>query len=274
MLQQKLQCLKKILSKGGPSLVAFSGGVDSCLLLHVAVEVLGNRVVALTAASPSMPGKALEHAASFARRFAIEHLVVNSKEVEDPNYIKNPTNRCFFCKDELYSLCEKVREERGLKFVYDGTILDDLSEHRPGLKAQEKHGVRSPLVEAEFTKLDIRELSKGFNIDGWERPASPCLSSRFPVGISISPERLKMVEEFEDFLHSLGFVECRVRFYESLAKIEFDRDLISKSFSSPYRELILDKGKLLGFKHVAIDIDGYRRGSLTNHLVNIEIEGI
>lgn len=270
MRQQKLDRLKKILFDGGPSLVAFSGGVDSSFLLHVAAEVLGSEVIAMTAYSPSMPIKALEYAVSFVKELRIEHLVINSKETEDPNYIKNPENRCFFCKDELYRLCEGIKNERGLSFIYDGTILDDLSEHRPGLKAQEKHRVRSPLVEAELSKAEIRAWSLEFNIEGWDRPASPCLSSRFPVGISISPERLKMVEDFEDFLHSLGFSQCRVRFYETLAKVEIDRDLMLNALTSPCREKILDKGKSLGFKHVAIDIDGYRRGSLTNHIVNIE----
>lgn len=268
--KEKLEKLKEALIQGGPCLIAYSGGVDSSFLLHVAVEVLKDRALALTAVSPSMPEKALKEAISFCKFLSVEHILVNSNEVNNPSYAQNPHNRCFYCKDELFRICDEFSSKRGVDLIYDGTNLDDLGEHRPGLEAAKKYGIRSPLVEAGLTKEEIRVFSKEMGIAGWDKPASPCLSSRFPAGISITPERLKQVEKLEEYLYDLGFAECRVRFYEGMAKIELNRDLIYKAVTSPLREKIVSRASELGFQQVTIDPQGYRRGSLTEQLVKID----
>ena len=262
--EEKLKKLKEIIKEGGPCLIAFSGGIDSFFLLHVAAEVLPNQVLALTGISASIPKAAVEEAKEMVKILPVQHLCLDSKEVENPSYAKNPANRCFFCKEELFRICREESQRRNITTIYDGTNFDDLQEHRPGLLAAKQCGIRSPMVEVKLTKDEIRRLSKDRGIKGWAKPASPCLASRFPTGVAISPARLKKVEEFETFLRSLGFEECRVRFFDSMARIEVLPDMVTKVTLPPIRQAIVSKGVSLGFSTVAIDLEGYRRGKLNS----------
>ena len=207
-LDAKLERMRAVFAPMRSLIVAFSGGVDSTFVLKVAHEVLGDSVLALTTTSPTMPDEDRESALAMARLIGARHLIVESNELEIPGYSANPINRCYLCKHNLFTVCEAKAAELGIDEIVDGLNLDDLHDYRPGMQAASEKRVRHPLVEAEMTKADVRELSRAMGLPTWDRPASPCLSSRFPYGTEITPEGLRRVSEGEKLLHSMGFRDC------------------------------------------------------------------
>lgn len=265
-MDAKLEQLKRALREANRVLIAFSAGVDSTFLLKIAHMVLGDGAVALTASSPTAPPGELEAAQRFTTELGIRHIVPHSHELSNPSFVQNPANRCFFCKDELYKICQEQAERLGIGTIMDGTNLDDLHDHRPGLKAAKSWGVRHPLVEAEMTKSDIRRYSHELNLPTWDKPSSPCLSSRFPYGTEISLERLKQIAACELLLKELGFREFRVRYHGDLARIEVSPEEIDRMFETATRQAIVAKFKQFGFRYVSLDLQGYRTGSMNEGL--------
>ena len=265
-MDPKLERLNDLLRQTEGVLVAFSAGVDSTFLLKVAHTALGERAVALTAASPTAPPGELEAAKEFAAILGCRHVVLDSHELANPSFQQNPVNRCFFCKDELYRICHEQADRLGIGVVVDGTNLDDLKDHRPGLKAAKEWGIRHPLVEAEMTKDDIRRYSRELGLPTWDKPSSPCLSSRFPYGTEINLERLKQIGACELFMKGLRFREFRVRYHGDLARIEVAANEFDRLFEKETREAIIGKFKEVGFSYVSLDLQGYRTGSLNEVL--------
>jgi uncharacterized protein len=265
-MDAKFSQLNEILRQAGPVLVAFSAGVDSTFLLKAAHLALGDEVVALTASSASVPPGELEEARNFAAGLGCRHIILDSHELDNPAYAQNPVNRCFFCKDELYRICREQADQLGFTTIFDGTNLDDLTDHRPGLQAANQWRVRHPLVEAGMTKADIRRYSRDLALPTWEKPSSPCLSSRFPYGTAIDLEKLKKVGTCETFLKGLGFREFRVRYHGDLARIEVNQNEIERLFDKAIREAIVKRFKEVGFCFVSLDLQGFRSGSLNEGL--------
>ena len=261
-MDAKFQRLTQLLGESDRLLVAFSAGVDSTFLLKAAHMTLGARAVALTASSPTVPPGELEAAKNFAESLGCRHIVVDSHELSNPAFADNPVNRCFFCKDELYRLSRAEADKLGIPTIVDGTNLDDLKDHRPGLKAADEWGIRHPLVEVEMTKHDIRRYSRELDLPTWDKPSSPCLSSRFPYGTAIDLERLRKVGACEVFLKELGFREFRVRFHGDLARIEVAQSEMDRLFDKPLRDAIVERFKALGFNFISLDLQGFRSGSL------------
>lgn len=258
--------MKEILGESAGLLVAFSGGVDSTFLLKVAHLVLGERAVGLTAASPTAPPGELEAAGELARLIGCRHIVISSHELDNPAFTQNPVNRCYFCKDELYRIARLQADHLEITTVVDGTNLDDLKDHRPGLKAAKEWRVRHPLVEAEMTKEEIRRYSRELALPSWNKPAIACLSSRFPYGMEINKERLQKIAACERFLQELRFREFRVRYHEELVRIEVAPEEIDRFFEPGTREAIVGKFKEIGFSFVSLDLQGYRMGSMNEPL--------
>jgi uncharacterized protein len=265
-MDAKFERLTELLRRDDSLLVAFSAGVDSTFLLKAAHLALGEKAVAFTAASPSMPPGELDAAKDFAAALGCRHIVLDSHELENPSYSQNPANRCFFCKDELYRIGRGEADKLGIPFIADGTNLDDLQDYRPGLKAADQWGVRHPLVEAEMTKEDIRRYSRALGLPTWDKPSSPCLSSRFPYGTEIDLERLKKIGACELFLRQRGFREFRVRFHGDLARIEAAPREMDRLWESKTRDAIVKRFKEVGFKYVSVDLQGFRSGSLNEAL--------
>ncbi|MBM4261254.1 MAG: ATP-dependent sacrificial sulfur transferase LarE [Deltaproteobacteria bacterium] len=265
-MDAKYQQLEAILHKARRALIAFSAGVDSTFLLKVAHDTLGSRAVALTASSASVPPGELESAKAFVQQLGCQHIVLDSHELDNPFYAQNPVNRCFFCKDELYRICREEADKIGIETIFDGTNLDDLKDHRPGLKAAEQWHVQHPLVEAEMTKDDIRRYSRALDLPTWNKPSSPCLSSRFPYGTAIDLAKLKRVGACEIFLKEKGFREFRVRYHGDLARIEVAQTELDRLFDKDLRSAIVEKFKAVGFKYISLDLQGFRSGSLNEGL--------
>jgi uncharacterized protein len=265
-MDAKLKHLQHTLRETDGLIVAFSAGVDSTFLLKIAHMVLGERAIALTASSPTAPPGELEAAKEFAAGLGIRHLVLDSNELANPSFTQNPANRCFFCKDELYRICRDQADSLGIATIVDGTNLDDLRDHRPGLKAAKEWGVRHPLVETEMTKDDIRRYSRELNLPTWDKPSSPCLSSRFPYGTEIDLERLKKIGACELFLKELGFREFRVRYHGDIARIEVAQNEFQRLLEKATRDAIVQKFKQIGFLYVGLDLQGYRTGSMNESL--------
>jgi len=258
----KLDRLRQRLASYESALVAFSGGVDSSFLVRVAHDVLGARLTALTSVSPTNPEADTAEAVRLARGLGVRHVVVESNELEVPGYAANPTNRCYLCKDRLYDVCAAAARERGIAAILDGVNVDDLADYRPGLRAADEHGVRHPLVEANLRKAELRELSRALGLATWDRPASPCLSSRFPYGTAITVERLRMVARSEDALHALGFREVRVRFHGDVARIEVGRAELPRLLDPAVGARAAEAVRAAGFRSVTVDPEGFRSGSL------------
>jgi uncharacterized protein len=259
-LEIKLARLEAILAEMGGVVIGMSGGVDSVLLAKVAHEVLGERALAVTADSPSLPRRELREAAEQARLAGIRHLVIKTSEVEDPQYAANPTNRCYFCKSELFSRLGALAAERGLRWVAYGENIDDLGDHRPGAQAAAERQVRAPLKEAGLTKADIRGLALRYGLPVWDKPAFACLGSRVPYGTAITPAKLAQVEAAEDVLWELGLRQFRVRHHDDLARIEVapaDMPLLIERAAE-----VVGRVRAAGFRHVTLDLAGYRRGSV------------
>ena len=265
-MDAKFQRLTQLLGESERLLVAFSAGVDSTFLLKAAHMAIGARAIALTAASPTVPPGEIDAAKNFADSLGCRHIVLDSHELTNPSFSQNPVNRCFFCKDELYRISRAEADKLGIETIVDGTNLDDLKDHRPGLKAADEWGVRHPLVEAEMTKDEIRRYSRELSLPTWDKPSSPCLSSRFPYGTEINLERLKQVGNCEVFMKQLGFREFRVRYHGDLARIEVSQNEIDRLFDKLIREAIVKKFKEVGFKFVSLDLQGFRSGSLNEAL--------
>lgn len=262
-LDQKWSDLQSLLRAYPKVLVAFSGGVDSAFVLRASRDVLGTeRVLALTALSDSVPEHDRETALRVAESMGVEHLVLTTRHMEIEEFVRNEKDRCFFCKQEVYSTCRKVADERGITHILDGTNADDLGDIRPGMRAARDLGVLSPLVDAGLSKPEIRELSRRLGLETWDRPASPCLSSRFPHGTRISVEGLSRVGESEAYLRQLGFKEFRVRYYEDTARIEVDAGEFGRFFDPELRENVKRRLKELGFRFVCLDLESFRSGRL------------
>lgn len=251
--------------------VAFSGGVDSAVVSFAAKLAKGDAAVAVTADSPSVPRSELADAMRLAEAIGIRHIVVGTDEFDNPDYLKNDGRRCYFCKSELYSRIERLLPELGQPIVVSGANLDDLGDYRPGLTAASEKGVRHPLQEAGLTKADVRALAKQWKLPVWDKPASPCLSSRIAPGLAVTPERTRRVEEAEAFLKSLGLRDCRVRYHDGdLARLELPKDDVARFAAEPLRTKVADRLRQLGFQFVVIDLEGLRSGSM-NGLIDVQI---
>ncbi|HYA91981.1 MAG TPA: ATP-dependent sacrificial sulfur transferase LarE [Thermodesulfobacteriota bacterium] len=266
-LKTKAQRLKEIFQSMGKVLVAFSGGVDSTLLLKVAQDTLGDgNVLAVTASSPLYPERELAGVKKLIRTLGARHRVIESNELEIPGFSKNPPNRCYYCKRKLFGELLEVAKEEGLSFIVEGSTLDDDKDHRPGRIAVQELGIRSPLKEASFTKAEVRELSKGLRLPTWDKPSFACLASRFPYGEEIDEEGLRRVDEAEDFLFGLGFKQVRVRHYGNLARIEILKEEMSRLIDGPLREKVTGRLKEIGYRYVTLDLQGFRSGSMNEVL--------
>lgn len=265
-LDLKDQALRHLLQQLGSVVVAFSGGVDSAYLAAMATEVLGDRALCVTADSPSYPTRHRELALRIARDFKLHHEFVATAEMDRPEYRANPSNRCYYCKQELFGRLTSLARDRGLAAVVDGNNADDRGDYRPGREAAREHGVRSPLDDAGLTKAEIRQLSRRLDLPTWDEPASACLSSRIPYGAEVTVEKLKMIEQAEDVLHSLGFRHCRVRHHGDVARLEVSADDMRRILEDDVRDAIVKDLKTIGYRYVSLDLQGYRTGSLNEVL--------
>lgn len=271
-LDAKIAALDKILLDLEQVVVCFSGGVDSGYLLAEAVSMLGENAVALTAVSPSLAPEEGTGARDLAEGLGARHLLVETRELDDPRYAANPANRCYFCKTEMYGVAVEEAVELGFPWVLDGFNLDDRGDLRPGRKAARELGVRSPLDEAGFAKADVREAARRLGLLVWDKPALACLSSRFPYGTQITPERLTKVARCERVLRDLGFGNCRVRYHDSVARIEVDAADLRRLLEDPIRGEVDERFREEGFAYVTVDLRGFRSGSMNEVLGGVQLK--
>ncbi len=283
----KLENLRGLIQEIESAIVAFSGGADSSLVAKLCYDVLGDNALAVTARSETYPRYELEHAKKVAREIGITHLIIDTKELDIPGFSSNPPNRCYFCKSELFERLKELAQTEGYKYVLDGANADDLQDYRPGSQAAQELGVRSPLKEAGLTKEEVRKLSKELGLSTWNKPSYACMSSRFPYGQEITPEKLQMVAQAEDFLRTLGFRHFRLRHHEwqgplpsastmsggaatlstpggATARLEVAQEEIKLAIEK--RNEIVKKCKELGYTYVTLDLQGYRTGSMNEVL--------
>lgn len=265
-LKNKSETLKGILSKMESVLIGFSGGVDSTFLLASAKEVLGDKVLAVIARSETYPERECVRAERIAVELGVRCLIVHTRELAYPNFSSNPPNRCYYCKKELFTRLKELAEEHDIMHVADGSNADDVHDFRPGMIALNELGVRSPLREAGLTKSDIRRLSRDMGLPTWNRPAMACLASRFPYGTGIDGRKLGMVEKAEEILQERGFEQVRVRHHDSIARIEVPAGEIERLASGAMREQVVLALREIGYKYVALDLQGYRTGSMNEVL--------
>lgn len=266
-LSSKKKALDEGLSNLGSVLVAFSGGVDSSFLLYEAIQVLGKEnVLAVTGLSETIPQHDQETVSRLVQKLEAAHVTIITKELSDPRFARNPENRCYYCKDELYGKLKPIAKEQGYVHILDGTNADDEKDYRPGQRAAREHEIISPLRDAGLTKDEIRSLSKKYNLETWDKPSSPCLSSRFPYGTLITVDKLSQVEQAEGYLRSLGIRECRVRHMGNTAKIELSIDEMPKILDDGVRNLLIDRFRSIGFLFVTLDLEGFKSGHLNKSL--------
>jgi uncharacterized protein len=260
-LDDKFSKLKKTLKGLDSVLIAFSGGVDSTFLLKAASMSGLSRILAVTGVSQSVPAGELSFSRKISSEINVEHRFIDTEELKDSNYSSNPPDRCYYCKKELFGRLKKIARSEGYPFILDGTNADDVSDWRPGRRAAEETGVRSPLYEVELGKDEIRELSRTLNLPTWSKPATPCLSSRFPYGEPITAKALDRVNQAETFLKSLGFRELRVRHHNHIARIEIHPDEFSRLLKESAREKVIAYLKSIGYRIITLDLEGFRSGS-------------
>jgi len=265
----KLKKLENIIGGYGQVLVAFSGGVDSTFLLKVAADTLGENCHAITCVSVTMAQSEIEDARKLGQELGLgtRHHLLDSDELAQPGYAENPTNRCALCKTELMDLASPLADQLGSPRILLGTNTDDLGDYRPGIEAAAKRGSAAPMVEAGMSKADVRRLSQELGLRTWNKPQLACLSSRFPYGVEITADRLKQVDKFEDGLRSLGFTQLRVRFHDTIARVELLPSELEDAFQPQTRQAIVELGRSLGFTYVAVDLAGFRSGSLNEPLL-------
>lgn len=264
LLNSKRDRLLDSLRASGRVAVAFSAGVDSTVVAQAARFACGENAVAVTAVSPSLAAGEVEEAQKFASQIGIRHVIVRTDEFSNPDYLRNSGDRCYHCKTELYTQIEGLAEHLGVDVIVNGANLDDQGDYRPGMQAAKEHAIRSPLIEAAFTKADVRELAREWNLPVWDKPASPCLSSRIAYGLEVTPERVRRVDQAEQFLKKLlNLRELRVRHEaHDLARIEVPSSELARVFAPDVKDRIISELHALGFKYVTIDLEGFRSGSL------------
>ncbi|MCU0876751.1 MAG: ATP-dependent sacrificial sulfur transferase LarE [Pirellulaceae bacterium] len=272
-LVQKRESLLAWLSQLESCAVAFSGGVDSAVVAQAAFTVLGERAIAVTGVSASLASGELEQAAQLARQIGIRHHVISTHEIAQESYTRNAPDRCFHCKTELYSQVERILPELGVQVVVNGANIDDLGDYRPGMLAAANFAVRSPLAECGFSKVDVRNLAEHWKLPVWDKPATPCLSSRVAYGLEVTPERLSRIDQSEQVLRRLGLRECRIRYHHGdLARIEVPLAELARLVAGDVRESLIRELRGLGFRYVTLDLEGFQSGSL-NRLVQIDTSG-
>ena len=252
-------------------IVAYSGGVDSSYVAYVANEVLGPRAVCITGQSASLPSYQKAEIKNVVEKFGFHHEIIRTDELENPNYSANNADRCYFCKDELYNKLESVARSRGIQYIVDGSTIDDLDDYRPGRQAAKQHEVRSPLIEVGLNKSEVRELSRRATLPTWDKPASPCLSSRIAYGTTVTIERLNKVDRGEEILREFGFREFRVRHHDTLVRLEIAASEMERVLRKDMVEQLAARFRELGFKYVTLDLQGFRSGSM-NEALPIEIK--
>lgn len=268
MGEDKLSILKKNLRNLESVAIAYSGGVDSTFLLKVACEVLGDKVIAITAKSSTYPERELMEAKKFAEEIGVKHIIIVSEELDIEGFSKNPTNRCYYCKKELFTKIQNIAKENKVKYVVDGSNMDDTGDYRPGMIAAKELGVISPLKLSNMTKDDIRNFSKQYGLKTWNKPSFACLSSRVPYGSNITIGKLKMIENAEQFLLDLGFRQVRVRHHGEIARIEVSPEEREAFFNLNTMDKVSERLKEIGFKYVTLDLFGYRTGSMNEVLTD------
>lgn len=270
-LKKKYDVLRDILSSMGSVAIGYSGGVDSTLLVKVAVEVLGDKTLAMIGRSKTYPTREFEDAVALAERIGARYVVVDTEETDDLKFRENPPDRCYYCKTELFGKLQELAEREKIDWIADGTIADDVGDFRPGMRAKSEHHVRSPLLEAGMTKEDVRAVSKELGLPTWDKPSFACLSSRFPYGTGITTENLTKVDQAETYLRDAGFRRFRVRFHdEHTARIEVAPDDIPRFLDPAFREALVARLRELGFLYVTLDLKGYRTGSMNEVLSEAE----